>query len=62
MKYWKIIILSGILNFCIWCLPLAIITKIYTGYAFVGCLMGLLCFYVVGPYYNIGEYIINKIM
>lgn len=52
---WKEIIIGGIINFLIWCLPLAIVTKLYVGYYIVGCLMGLLCFIVAGPRFNIGS-------
>lgn len=59
---WKEIVYGGIINFLIWCLPLAIITRAYTGYYIIGCLMGLFCFIVAGPYYNLGSGIYKNIV
>ena len=60
MNQWKIILLSAFVNALIWCLPLSIITWIYTGCYSVGWLMGTLCFIVTGPRFNIGESIIKS--
>jgi len=50
----KKIIITSIINFLIWCIPLAVVTKVLIGYYTVGTVMGLLCLYVAGPIFNIG--------
>jgi len=46
------IIFGGFVNFLIWCLPLAIFTKVYVGYFTIGSLMGYVCYLVAAPMFN----------
>ena len=59
---WKEIVYGGIINFLIWCFPLAIITKVLIGYYIFGCIFGLLCFIVAGPRFNLGSMLYKKLV